>query len=98
MNWIKEFFSKSDKKADNIKKSQENFEKVKTTCYKCSGSGLILRKTPYVCKYCNDNEKIQSCYLCENIPRGKYIECDICYGDGYIIINNKYINEKSDSS
>jgi DnaJ-class molecular chaperone len=93
MNWIKQIFNGSEENNNYLK-----FEKVKTTCYKCGGIGLIIRKTPFNCKHCKDNEKIQNCYLCENIPRGKYIECDKCYGDGFIIINNKYINEKSDSS
>lgn len=91
MEWIKHFFVDS---SDNKETNELKYEKIKTKCYECSGSGFVIRKEPYICKHCKNNEKIFNCYLCENVKRGKYVECNRCYGTGNIIINNKYINEE----
>jgi len=94
MEWIKTFFLDSN---NNTEFSNIKFENIKSKCYQCSGSGFIIRKEPFKCKNCEKNEKIRVCYLCENVERGKYVECNKCYGTGNFIINNKYINEKRES-
>ena len=95
MEWIKQYFvDTSDNKGTNKLK----YEKIKTKCYDCCGSGFVIRKEPYKCKHCKSNEKIYNCYLCENVKRGKYVECNKCYGTGNFIINNKYIHEERKSS
>ena len=60
---------------DNKKKN------IKIRCKKCDGSGLIQREDKYLCKECEKNNLFR-CYLCQNVTRGLFIECDICYGDG----------------
>ena len=80
-----------------LKKTTKNSNKYKVLCQSCKGIGLTSRNEPFICKHCVNNEKVLRCYLCENVGKGKYIECNECYGIGYILINNKYIDEKSES-
>lgn len=52
-------------------------------CKICQGTGLVRRKTPYVCPGLH-SEGILSCVRCENVPKGLYVTCEECYGEGEI--------------
>ena len=82
---------------NNTYSINKNSNNLKVVCSTCKGIGLTIRNEQFICKHCVTNEKVLRCYLCENVRTGKYIECNECYGEGYILINNKYIDEKSES-
>ena len=67
---------------------KENIKVVKKEntirCNKCKGSGLIQRDDKYICENCKKNGLFR-CYLCQNVTRGLFIECDICYSIGVLI-------------
>ena len=67
--------------------------KMKKRCDKCEGIGLVKRIKEFICNNCNEN-KLFRCYLCENVQRGPYIECNICFGTGEIYFRkeNKITN------
>ncbi len=46
MDWIKNMFLNS---TDNTNVTNLQFEKIKSKCYQCGGSGFIIRKEPFRC-------------------------------------------------
>ena len=90
-----------EKKNEKINKKMNIYEelnvkegnKIKKQCDKCQGIGLIKRIKEFICNNCK-KEKILRCYLCENVQRGPYIECDSCFGTGEVFIEreNKITN------
>ena len=57
-------------------------------CPKCKGSGLI-KKDQFICESCNKGN-FTICTLCEKIQfRGKYEECNTCFGRGEIFFDKK---------
>tara|TARA_B100001057_G_scaffold494433_2_gene591008 strand:- start:2186 stop:2491 length:306 start_codon:yes stop_codon:yes gene_type:complete len=80
-------------KNNDEKINDETEKKIKKQCEKCKGVGLIKRTKKFICNNCNEN-KLFRCYLCENVQRGPYIECNICFGTGevYFRKENKITN------
>ena len=83
----------NDSKINDSKINDETEKKIKKQCEKCKGIGLIKRTKKFICNNCKENEQFR-CYLCENVERGHYIECDICFGTGevYFKPENKITN------
>ncbi len=65
-------------------------EKNSIKCNKCNGIGLCERKDTFECHNCK-NSKYKNCYLCENVNKGIYIECNKCFGSGQINILNSLV-------
>ena len=59
---------------------------TKKTCSVCDGYGLIKKKA-FICKNCSENN-FTRCSYCEHRKyKGKYGECNICFGDGELYFN-----------
>ena len=67
---------------ENASKSSEK------RCNKCNGCGLMKVDAIYICAGCRKHNNFR-CYLCENVKRGYFEECDKCYGTGGENINYK---------
>jgi hypothetical protein len=59
---------------------------TKKTCSLCNGCGLV-KKSQFICKICSANN-LTRCTFCEHRKyKGKYGECNICFGDGELYFN-----------
>ena len=52
-------------------------------CELCKGTGLIKRETPFKCESYHASN-VFVCADCENLSKGLYITCKLCYGSGLI--------------
>lgn len=66
----------------------ENETTFSVRCQECSGWGLVKVDKVFECNNCKQYTFF-CCYLCENVPRGRFEECTKCHGTGSHLIKNE---------